>query len=176
MLYTSVFNWSHTLYMSAVLLWWKNQNLFFNNMQNVFSSPDHVISPSGPALGNLARGSLSSPPKFPDQPLAAPAHLNSKFSQQETFSPEELEKDRRCSVISVNQTKSVMKFPVKNKKIYREKLGDIRRPSDLWQGINELIIFILQKKCIYERFIIIILSVSRRVLFNLFLPLLAWKL
>ena len=46
------------------------------------------------------------------------------------------DKDRRCSVISVNQTKPLMHFPVKNKKITREKFGDIRRPSDLWQGIN----------------------------------------
>ena len=45
------------------------------------------------------------------------------------------DKDRRCSVISVNQTKPLMHFPVKNKKITREKFGDIRRPSDLWQGI-----------------------------------------
>jgi len=48
--------------------------------------------------------------------------------------PVDQDKERRCSVISCNQTKPVMHFPVKNKKIVREKkLSDIRRPSDLWQ-------------------------------------------
>ena len=44
------------------------------------------------------------------------------------------DKDRRCSVISGNMTRPVTNFPLKNNKGVRDKLGDIRRPSDLWQG------------------------------------------
>ena len=44
------------------------------------------------------------------------------------------DKDRRCSIISVNQTKPITHFPLKTKKSEGYRLGDIRRPSDLWQG------------------------------------------
>ena len=77
-------------------------------------SPDHVISPSGPGL---VSPSLPGPPLYP-----GPRDTDVG------------DKDRRCSVISGNMTKPIVNFPIKNKKVSRDKLGDIRRPSDLWQG------------------------------------------
>ena len=71
--------------------------------------PDHVIPPSGPG-----------------------------HSQGGILVPTHMDKDRRCSVISVNQTKTVSHFPLKTKKSPGDRLGDIRRPSDLWQGRSEM--------------------------------------
>ena len=72
-------------------------------------SPDHVIPPSGPGLVS----GLPEPLLYPEAPG---------------------DKDRRCSVISGNMTKPITNFPLRNTKGARDKLGDIRRPSDLWQG------------------------------------------
>ena len=45
------------------------------------------------------------------------------------LAPTHREVDRRCSVISTNQTKSTSIFP-----LLTTKKGDMRRPSDIWQG------------------------------------------
>jgi len=98
--------------------------------------PDHMISPSGP--GATARGSLGSPPGLPGS--LGHGHPSPGIKYKAPLGPGiggvvgDTDKDRRCSVISLNQTKPLMHFPVKNKKITREKFGDIRRPSDLWQA------------------------------------------
>ena len=46
--------------------------------------------------------------------------------------------DRRCSVISLrdaqHQQRRKYTFKHRNSSYTRHKLGDIRRPSDLWQG------------------------------------------
>ena len=44
--------------------------------------------------------------------------------------PTNKELDRRCSVISMNQTKSITMFPLLSK-----KGGDMRRPSDIFQSM-----------------------------------------
>ena len=107
------------------------------------SSPDHLISPSGP--GATARGSLGSPTGLPGS--LGHGHPSPGIKYKAPLGPGiggvvgDTDKDRRCSVISLNQTKPLMHFPVKNKKITREKFGDIRRPSDLWQGIYKYYLF-----------------------------------
>ena len=101
-----------------------------------------MISPSGP--GATAKIAHDSPPVFPE-PLCMPpsTFTTTKLTDSHLADGEGGGgQDRRCSVISINQTKSVMKFPIKNKKIYRDKLGDIRRPSDLWQGIKNNLILV----------------------------------
>ena len=45
------------------------------------------------------------------------------------LAPTHREVDRRCSVISTNQTKPISIFP-----LLTTKKGDMRRPSDIWQG------------------------------------------
>ena len=42
--------------------------------------------------------------------------------------------DRRCSVISSNQTRPVTNFPLQTKDLLGDKYGDMRRPSDIWKG------------------------------------------
>ena len=44
------------------------------------------------------------------------------------LAPTHREVDRRCSVISTNQTKPISIFPLHTRQ------GDMRRPSDIWQG------------------------------------------
>ena len=84
-------------------------------------SPDHVIPPSGPGLVTpLSVSPGLGLPELPFCPGLAEAASG--------------DKDRRCSVISGNMTRPVTNFPLKNTKGVRDKLGDIRRPSDLWQG------------------------------------------
>ena len=84
-----------------------------------------MIPPSGPGLVT----SLSVSPSLPEPPLY----------------PED--KDRRCSVISGNMTKPITNFPLKNTKGARDKFGDIRRPSDLWQGRkNDDLLYALQSQ------------------------------
>ena len=46
------------------------------------------------------------------------------------LAPTHREVDRRCSVISMNQTKPVSKFSL----LTMKGPGDMRRPSDIWQG------------------------------------------
>ena len=44
------------------------------------------------------------------------------------LAPTHREVDRRCSVISTSQTKPITIFPLHTRQ------GDMRRPSDIWQG------------------------------------------